>query len=249
MSALDIIPIPGHPGMYARRAAVEMWQRAGSPPIAEAGAGRLYDTQKWLYDQWQAGVPGYNPADNPDQPGKYPLAHVRFVALDFATRAGAQAARAAGFEFPYPYEWWHGQLPNVYAYPLVKSIPTTASDGAKPFAPPVPEETDMSYSIVPLTDGGIYLQSLISGRRAHVGSPYHVSLLQRAKKNDSNDTMLPGELDIVSGYLTAVNPPTGATVDTDALAARLAQLDDATDAAVVRQAVKDAIAETVKKLA
>lgn len=102
-----------------------------------------------------------------------------------------------------------------------------------------------TVSIVPLADGKIYLFSALTGRRAHIASPYHVQIIQRALDNNSNDTMLPGELDIVAGYLVAVNPPVGATVDTEALAKRLAELDASDDAATVKTAVREALADTV----
>ncbi|MCC2031838.1 hypothetical protein [Microbacterium allomyrinae] len=125
MSPLDVIEIPGYPGWYARRCAVEAWQRAGSPPLVSAG--RLYGVQKDLYDRWRAGEPGYNPADNPDDETQR-LAHVRFVAFDLKNPARDRAAMIReGFVFPYGYEPWHGELPNVRSYAIVRSIPTTAS--------------------------------------------------------------------------------------------------------------------------
>lgn len=120
MSPLDVIEIPGHPGKYARRVTVEAWQRAGSPPINDAA--RLKATQKWLWQSWVDGVPGFNPADNPDDPTK-PCVHVRGVGLDVPP-IYADDMLAAGFEQPYDYELWHFQLPNVWAYPLIESFPT-----------------------------------------------------------------------------------------------------------------------------
>lgn len=132
MSPLDIIPVPGHDGMYARRAFVEAWQRAGSPRLRSAG--RLYREQKDLYDGYRAGRPGFNPADNPDDETQR-LAHVRFVAGDIAnpTPEVVAACKRAGLVFPYSYEPWHGELPGVYSYPIVRAIPappTTAGTGA-----------------------------------------------------------------------------------------------------------------------
>jgi hypothetical protein len=112
---------------------------------------------------------------------------------------------------------------------------------------PEPEEEDMSYSIINTTDGKIMLVSLVTGKRAHIGSPYHVTLLQRQRKNDPVDVMLEAELDVTGAYLLAVNPPVNATVDTAALAAALGKIDAAQDAAVVKQAVKDALAEATFK--
>lgn len=140
MSPDDVIEFPGQPGKYGRRALVEAWQKAGSPPINEDGAGRLYATQKWLFDQWQAHVPGYNPADNPDETWR-PLAHVRFVGADInPTPARVKALTAAGLVRPYDYEPWHWQLPgDVRRFALVTSLPTpTNNDDPKPF----PSEED-----------------------------------------------------------------------------------------------------------
>ena len=103
-------------------------------------------------------------------------------------------------------------------------------------------------SIVPLTDGGIYLVSGITGRHAHIENPYHLTLIQRALKNNSNDMMAGAELAIVRGYLTAVNPPPLAEVDTDALAAKLGEIDNDADAATIEAAVKRAIASAVTEI-
>lgn len=124
MSALDIIEIPGHPGKYARRAFVEAWQAAGSPPINSAG--RLYAEQKYFWDGWAQRLPGFNPADNPDDEMQR-LAHVRFVAGDIdPTPDRIRRLEAAGLIRPYAYEPWHWELPNVRSYAIVRSIPTTA---------------------------------------------------------------------------------------------------------------------------
>lgn len=139
-SPMDIVQIPGYPGLFTRRVVVEMWQRAGSPPINDAG--RLYSTQKAAWVAYQNGTG--SPADNPDRPDIYPLAHVRFAALDVVNSARG-AMTAAGFEYPYSYEPWHAQLPNIYAYPLVDSIPASAFTDATPFI--IPQEDEMSYPI------------------------------------------------------------------------------------------------------
>lgn len=136
---MDIVQIPGYPGLFTRRVVVEMWQRAGSPPINDAG--RLYSTQKAAWNAYQNGTG--SPADNPDRPDIYPLAHVRFAALDVVNSARG-AMTAAGFEYPYSYEPWHAQLPNIYAYPLVDSIPASAFLNVTPI---IPQEDEMSYAI------------------------------------------------------------------------------------------------------
>lgn len=134
MSALDVIPLPGQPGRHARRLVVQAWQRAGSPPVNSAG--RLYAMQKYFYDGWRAGRPGFNPADNPDDESQR-LAHVRFAALDIdPTPSRIQKLSAAGLYRPYTYEPWHWEVPDVRRYAIVRSIP------APPVTPtpPIPEE-------------------------------------------------------------------------------------------------------------
>lgn len=121
MSALDIVRLPGYASMWARRIVVEKWQAAGSPPVNSAG--RLYAAQKYLYDGWRAGRPGFNPADNPDDESQR-LAHVRFVALDITpTNERIRRLTNAGFIRPYSREPWHFELPNVYSYPIVRTLP------------------------------------------------------------------------------------------------------------------------------
>lgn len=136
MSPDDIIELPGQPGKYARRAVADAWVAAGSPPVTEAG--RLYARQKYLYDGWARRLPGFNPADNPDQPWRQ-LAHVRFTALDIdPTPTRVRRLTAAGLVRPYSYEPWHWQLPgDVRRFPLVTSIPAGGT------ATPLPQEEDM----------------------------------------------------------------------------------------------------------
>ena len=155
--------------------------------------------------------------------------------------------------------------PQYYRTHDIPGTGSTAGGDAKPFNTEKPKEWDEmatkdeikaavrevvaertvgSLSIVPLTEGGIFLFSLSTGRRVHISSVYHVQIIQRAIANNSNDVMLPGELDIVSGYITAVNPPVGVTVDAEALAKRLAELDASDDAATIKAAVKEAISQT-----
>lgn len=128
MSALDIVELPGHPGLYARRVIVEAWQEAGSPPVNDAG--RLYRQQKSAWDAYQNGTG--SPADNPDLPLIFPLGHVRFVALDITpTPERVRRLSAAGLVRPFSWESWHWAVPNVWAYPLVTRIPTTTETQSK----------------------------------------------------------------------------------------------------------------------
>ncbi|WP_279367326.1 hypothetical protein [Microbacterium testaceum] len=71
----------------------------------------------------------------------------------------------------------------------------------------------------------IVVVSLINGNMHRIGNPYHASLLDRVKRGyfDTAD-MLTAELDIVRGYLTAINPPPTAIVDSDALIAELSRI-------------------------
>jgi hypothetical protein len=123
--------------MHARRAFVDAWRAAGSPPLNSAG--RLYAAQKYFWDGWVNRLPGFNPADNPDDE-RQALAHVRFVAGDIdPTPDRIRRLEAAGLIRPYGHEPWHWELPNVRSYAIVRSIP-------KPPAAPAPipsEEDDM----------------------------------------------------------------------------------------------------------
>lgn len=132
MSATDIIELPGQPGKYGRRALVEAWVAAGSPPVNKDGAGRLYAAQKYFWDGWRLRLPGFNPADNPDDESQR-LAHVRFGGLDITpTPERIRRLEAAGLIRPYKYEPWHWELPNVRRYSIVREIPATAAGSAKP---------------------------------------------------------------------------------------------------------------------
>lgn len=155
MSPHDIIEFPGYPGRWGRRILVEMWQKAGSPAFEEAG--RTFARQQQLFDGHAAGLPGYNPADDPNNT-KQPRAHIRGAAIDFTYRGDIAAAKAAGFIFPYPWEWWHGEVPNVLTYPLVYTVPSLAGGGATPIPLPTPESTEGEpMLILELPNGGWYL--------------------------------------------------------------------------------------------
>jgi hypothetical protein len=149
--------------------------------------------------------------------------------------------------------WDHGETGMVHIQQTTQNPPLPGTDhnyiytdahGQVGSAVPVEEdEEDMSYSLVPSAqDGTVFLLSQVSGNRYGVSSMYHVSLLQRAKKNDVNDKMLPGELDIVHNYLQLVNP--SVTIDQSAVSASItAALKDAkvsVDPATIETAVKAA---------
>lgn len=142
MSGLDVIELPGQPGMYGRRVLVQAWQAAGSPRVTNGGAGRLYALQKYYWDGWLRRLPGFNPADNPDDESQR-LAHVRFAALDIdPTPARIAALSRAGLIRPYSYEPWHWELPNVRQYAIVRALPAPA-----PAATPDPLEDMMTAHV------------------------------------------------------------------------------------------------------
>lgn len=87
--------------------------------------------------------------------------------------------------------------------------PTTAERGGT-LIPTSPSGVDpMSYSIVKDATSDLqWVVSLVSGNRAGIQSSYHKDLLTRVKAGDSS--MLEAELNVVQGYLAAVNPPTAA---------------------------------------
>lgn len=163
---------------------------------------------------------------------------------DYMARANA-GSTAGGGAVPFP------EKPKEWDEMATKDEVKAAA--AEAMRDVLNERTFSAVSIIPVvSDGGIYLYSAVTGRRVHIQSPYHVTLVQRAIKNNSNDGMLSAELDIVSAYITAVNPPVMAEVDTAALAAKLGDIAvdgfDENDAAAVKAAVKTALAETVTEV-
>jgi hypothetical protein len=120
MQSSDIIEVPWQPGVYLRRVIVEALDSAGRPPINSGG--RLKAKQQEFWDAFQNGTG--SPADDPNRPDRFPLAHVRFVAADITPTADrVRRLRAAGLVRPYAYEEWHWEVPNVYDYDLVHAIP------------------------------------------------------------------------------------------------------------------------------
>lgn len=153
-------------GNYMVRDVFNAWVTAGRPPINDAG--RLYDKQKAARIAFENGTG--SPADDPDRPDLYPLAHVRFAALDITpTPDRVRRLEAAGLVRPYSYEPWHWQPAWVYYYPLVYSIPagTPAGDDVaviKPTmpAPPVEDEGDELMRFLYTSDSGGSLWTLVN---------------------------------------------------------------------------------------
>lgn len=133
----DLIFLPGTAGMFARRALVEAWQAAGSPPVNSAT--RLKNEQQYYYDGWVNRLPGFNPADNPND-SRQALAHVRGVALDTdPTPERVRRLSAAGLVRPYSYEPWHWQLPgDVRRFALITKAPVQGANST----PETPIERD-----------------------------------------------------------------------------------------------------------
>jgi hypothetical protein len=108
----------------------------------------------------------------------------------------------------------------------------------------IPKEKNMSYSIVPLAASDeIHVVSLLTGTSIRISSPFHVHLLQRVKRNDDNDEMLRAELDIVRGYMTAINPPSNVVVNAQAIADALAGITQDVGDAATNQRVNEALTE------
>ena len=104
--------------------AYDMWVKAGKPSLEEAG--RTYQRQKFLYDGWKAGLPGFNRAHNPDDP-ELQLPHLRYAAIDLTNRRDVAKAKAAGWIFDAPDEWWHARLPDIWNYPIIKDQTTAGN--------------------------------------------------------------------------------------------------------------------------
>lgn len=148
---MDIVEVPGYPGMWNRRCMVEGWVAAGSPPLD--GGGRTYEKQKWYYQRWLDGTG--NAADNPDADTRQP--HVRGMAWDLRVWNADVVRRmeAAGFIRPitrrrgYPWpdglggfsqdEGWHFELRKyVYSIKNIPKVTAAVAGHAIPF-----EEDDM----------------------------------------------------------------------------------------------------------
>lgn len=142
MSDLDVIPLPGYPGLWDRRVVVERWDKAGRPPVR--WAGRTYDEQKYLWNGWRNKLPGFNPADNPDADTRQP--HVRGMALDLKVWDANTVRRMKEAGFVQPIwkrngfsgdEPWHFE-PVEYVgkmRTIPKVIAAPSGDGSTPFIP------------------------------------------------------------------------------------------------------------------
>lgn len=151
MSDLDVVHLPGY-SLWARRAVVDAWRAAGSPPVR--WAGRTYEEQKYLSDGWKKRLPGFNAADDPDLAWTR-VPHVRGMALDLRvwdTRT-VRRMKAAGFARPIwrrngfsQDEPWHFELArfvgNVRSVPKVTGAQVAGID-ANPIPDPIPLEDEM----------------------------------------------------------------------------------------------------------
>ncbi len=94
--------------------------------------------------------------------------------------------------------------------PILTALPSSsapAGDGTTPLDNTTRKARPM-YSVIPIVGtGGSFVCSLITGLMTGIQSPYHRSLLFRVRDNNDGDPMLPGEIEIVRGYLVQINPP------------------------------------------
>lgn len=165
---------------YGVRDLYDAWVAAGKPPINSAG--RLYAVQKAARVAYLNGTG--SPADDPDQPQSYELGHCRFAALDItATPERVRRLEAAGLVRPFSWESWHWRLPNIYNYPIVRSIPSTAENGSATFNPvALLEDPAMSNPIInvvpkygiPASNGTVYF-GRDDGTFEKYGPPYAVN--------------------------------------------------------------------------
>lgn len=88
---------------------------------------------------------------------------------------------------------------------------TAGGDRSPIIPPPTPqpayEEDDMLSFIPDAQSDTIWLHNNNTGRTIGIGSPYHLTLLDRAQKNRGGDRMLKIEIDIVAEYQLAVSEP------------------------------------------
>lgn len=117
----------------------------------------------------------------------------------------------------------HGGIPYADSIDFMLAVDATpAGGGGTPFTPTIPEEY-MSYSIVPFAnEPDIFVVSLVTGLYVKIENTYHLQLLQRLKKDNSDDPMLRTEVDICKSYLSAINPGTTADGVASALRANIA---------------------------
>jgi hypothetical protein len=91
------------------------------------------------------------------------------------------------------------------------------------------------YSIVPdAKSTTLFVVSQVTGDRKGIASVYHRDLLVRARDNNGTDKMLPAELDVVNGYVSAINPLVE-TPDRDKIIAALDGIS------ITPEAMRDAI--------
>jgi hypothetical protein len=151
------------------------------------GGYRDLAMQKYLYDHPQGPVPIAAPGSS---------THGWGTAIDIWNRQYSWlTANAAvfGFRQTFASEPWHWQYNGSPQPTPIASNPTA--------------EENMSFSLVKDAQSPtIFACSTVTGKRVGIASPYHLSLLQRYKVNNTGDPMLVAELDIVASYLRQIAP-------------------------------------------
>lgn len=107
---------------------------------------------------------------------------------------------------------WHSQYvqtacPGPYVTRNIPSIVDELNRRRNGDSAPVKKRSYPMFGLVPdAQSDAIYVQSLVTGKRAMIRSMYDFSLLQRVRDNNGGDDMLTSELDIVEGYISAIGP-------------------------------------------
>lgn len=210
MTGLDVIPIPGTVGLWARRCVVNAWQAAGSPAIL--WAGRTYAQQKALYDAYRVGHG--NAADNPDAPTRLP--HVRGMALDLVATDPATVRRMeqAGFVRPVwrrtgfsQDEPWHWELAahvaDIRSIPLVTAAP--AGGDPKSFTPPEEDSMGFYWTIGP--QAAKYWFSFTTGRSRQI-SKAEWAMLRGVQSGANPRVELPQVVQVSESFAKASLLPT-----------------------------------------
>lgn len=261
---------PGDPAAHARafvayaapRSGDRLWydvENEGSMPHATPAAAATFGaTTKALCGILAGLYMSSSVTKSANWSGNVALGQELWVAQYGVNDGDPHGAPSIGYWKAYTYwQYTSNETLPSYGGRLDASLPSSARVlTSAPAAAPTssqPLEDDMAYSIVPdAKSATIYVCSLVTGKRAGIKSPYHVTLLQRYKANNSNDKMLVAELDIVASYLNAINPPPkvaapSVTVKVDqatieaAVAAAVKSVGGTADASAIADAVLDGL--------